>query len=216
MSRLEGALKRAARSLRRRFLPNALERRLAGLELGAGDIAIDCRANVGVVTAVLAQTGAEVHAFEPNPAAFGELESRIGTQGSIHLYPQAVLDRDDTVRLYLLRNAGDDPVAWSGGSSVLPFKGNVDPDSYVEVEAVDLARFVLELDREVKVVKIDVEGAECRIVNRLIDAGAMQRIGTVLLEVHDGRVPELRDETHRLLERLRNEGLADKVQTDWI
>ena len=44
----------------------------------------------------------------------------------------------------------------------------------------------------------------------------MDRIGTVLLEVHDGRVPELRDETERLRACLRDEGLADKVQTDWI
>jgi len=123
------------------------------------------------------------------------------------------LDRDETVRLYLHRNAGDDPVGWSRGSSGLPYKGNVNPDAYVEVEAVDLARFVLELDREVQLVKIDVEGAD---VDRLIDAGAMDRIGTVLLEVHDGRVPELRDETERLRACLRDEGLADKVQTDWI
>ena len=36
------------------------------------------------------------------------------------------------------------------------------------------------------------------------------------VEVHDGRVPELSAETDRLRERLRSEGLADKVQTDWI
>lgn len=216
MNRVADALRRATRSLRRRFVPNALERRVAGLGLGPGDVAIDCGANVGVVTVALARTGAEVYAFEPNPDAFGELASRIGARGNIHLYPQAVLDRDEAVRLYLHRNADDDPVGWSGGSSVLPYKGNVNPDAYVEVEAVDLAPFVLELDREVKLVKIDVEGAECRIVDRLIDAGAMDRIGTGLLEVHDGRVPELRDETDRLRERLRDEGLADKVRTDWI
>ena len=47
MSRLEGARRRAARALRRRLFQNALERRVAGLELGAGDVAIDCGANVG-------------------------------------------------------------------------------------------------------------------------------------------------------------------------
>jgi len=130
VNRVEDALRRAARSLRRRFVPNALERRVAGLGLGPGDVAIDCGANVGLVTVALARTGAEVHAFEPNPDAFGELANRIGTRGNIHLYPQAVLDRDETVRLYLHRNAGDDPVGWSGGSSVLPYKGNVNPDAY--------------------------------------------------------------------------------------
>jgi 16S rRNA A1518/A1519 N6-dimethyltransferase RsmA/KsgA/DIM1 with predicted DNA glycosylase/AP lyase activity len=99
VNRVEDALRRTARSLRRRFVPNALERRVAGLGLGPGDVAIDCGATVGVVTVALARTGAEVYAFEPNPDAFGELANRIGTRGNIHLYPQAVLDRDETDRL---------------------------------------------------------------------------------------------------------------------
>ena len=66
-------VRQVLRRLRRTIRPTALERPIDGLGLGRGDLAIDCGANVGHVTAALARTGAEVHAFEPNPQAFSAL-----------------------------------------------------------------------------------------------------------------------------------------------
>lgn len=216
MTRVPAAVRRALRPVRRRVRPSQIERRLAAIALGPGDVAVDCGANVGNVTVELARSGAEIHSFEPNPDAFEALEKRVGALPNVHLYPLAVLDRDGPVRLYLHRRAGEDPLRWSPGSSLLPFKGNVDVDAHVDVEAVDLSRFVLELERPVRLVKIDVEGVEHAIVHRLIDSGAIERIETVLVEVHDAHVPELRAETARLRERLLAEGLEAKVRTDWI
>src|SRR3546814_4183293 len=47
----------------------------AAKRLRPGDIAIDCGANVGRFTRPIAEGGATVHAFEPNPDAFAELRS---------------------------------------------------------------------------------------------------------------------------------------------
>lgn len=208
-------LGRTAATVRRRVRPSIAERRIAELGLRPVDVAIDCGANVGNVTAALLRTGACVHAFEPNPHAYAVLAERFQGEPNVELHPQAVLDRAGTARLHLHVDAVHDPVGASVGSSVLPFKGNVDVDTYVEVEAIDLAEFVLALDRQVKVLKLDVEGAECPVVHRLLDTGAIDRIGTVLVELHDRHIPELRDENDRLRERLAREGLADRVLTDW-
>lgn len=215
MSRLALVARRSAASVRRRVRPNWIERRVASLDLGSGDLAIDCGANVGHVTAALARTGAFVHAFEPNPWAFAVLAERFGDVSNVRLHRCAVMDRSGPTRLYLHVDAGRDPVGASAGSSVLAFKGNVDRDTYVDVEAIDLAEFVLELDRPAKVVKIDVEGVECPIVHRLLDTGAMERIGTVLVELHDHHIPELAGEYDLLRERIAREGLTDRIQTDW-
>jgi hypothetical protein len=91
----------------------------------------------------------------------------------------------------------------------------VDEERFVEVEAIDLSEFVLALPRPVKVLKIDVEGAECPIVNRLIDTGAIDRTETVLVELHDRHIPELGRDYAALRERLDREGLAERVLTDW-
>ena len=203
------------RAIRRRLRPTDTERRIAAFRLRRGDVAIDCGANIGDVTELLARGGAVVHAFEPNPHAFAVLSRRFADRSNVVLHPRAVLDRAELVRLYLHVDAPRDPVPASVGSSLLRTKGNVDPDRYVEVEAIDLAAFVLELDRPVKVLKLDVEGVECPIVHRLIDLGAIERIGTVLVELHDRHIPQLRAENDGLRERLAREGLAGKVQTDW-
>jgi FkbM family methyltransferase len=188
---------------------------MAALGVTRGDVAIDCGANVGNVTAALASRGAFVHAFEPNPAAFATLAERFAGVPSVVLHPQAVLERAGPVRLYLHVDAVDDPVGASVGSSVLPFKGNVDEERYVEVEAIDLSEFVLALPGPVKILKIDVEGAECPIVDRLIDTGAIERVETVLVELHDRHIPELGRDYAALRERLRQEGLESRVLTDW-
>lgn len=188
---------------------------MAALGVARGDVAIDCGANVGNVTAALARRGAFVHAFEPNPVAFAALAERFADLSSVTLHPRAVLERSGTVRLYLHVDAAEDPVGASVGSSVLPFKGNVDEQRYVEVEAIDLSEFVLALSEPVKLMKIDVEGAECPIVNRLIDTGAIDRTETVLVELHDRHIPELSRDCAALRKRLQREGLESRVLTDW-
>lgn len=190
-------------------------RRLAPLKLQAGEIAIDCGANVGVVTEHLAKAGTTVYAFEPNPHAFAVLSERFAGRQHVHCLRQAVLDREETLNLYFHVYASQDQVKWSVGSSLLPTKSNVNPEDSVEVQAIDLAKFILALNCPVRVLKIDVEGVECRILQRLIDSGAIHRIERVFVETHDTKIPELREETDALRTRLRRESLTHS-DLDWI
>ena len=215
MSALSSRSRLLLRALRRRLRPTALERRIAAFGLDRGDVAIDCGANVGDATFELARTGALVHAFEPNPDAFAILEQRFAGMSAVRLHRQAVLDRAGLARLFLHVDAALDPVASSIGSSLLEFKGNVDPDRFVEVETIDLAEFILALPEPVKVLKLDVEGAECPIVHRLLDTGAIDRVATTVIELHDRHIPELRAENDLLRARIEREGLSARVLTDW-
>jgi FkbM family methyltransferase len=128
---------------------------------------------------------------------------------------KAVLNRDETVRLYLHENATQDQVHWSTGSSLLDFKCNINRESFIEVEAVDFACFVSELNSDVKVVKMDVEGVECQILHKLIDTGVIERIGLLLVETHDKKIPELREATEALKRRIADESLTN-IALDWV
>lgn len=188
---------------------------LVNLDLGPGDVAIDCGANVGDITARMAKTGASVYAFEPNPYAYYMLQQRFKEFSDVHCINKGVLDRDGMMRLYMHENSHRNEVHWSTGSSLLAFKDNVDPETYVEIEVVDLARFISELGRCVKVVKMDVEGVECQIINRLIDTGLVKRIELLLVETHEEKIPELREPIESLRERITEEELSN-VSLDWI
>lgn len=212
---MSGRHRDVLRWLRRPLRRTTLERRIAALDLGPDDLAVDCGANIGHVTSELARAGAFVHAFEPNPDAYAVLEERFDGVENVELHRQAVLDHAASVRLYLHVDASSDPVGASIGSSLIESKGNVDTDRYIDVEAIDLAEFVLGLGRPVRVLKLDVEGVECPIVHRLLDTGAVDRVGTMFVELHDRHIPQLRADNDRLRERLRDEGLTGRVLTDW-
>src|SRR5688572_30520672 len=81
--------------------------------LKSGDIAIDCGANVGKITTTLAETGATVYAFEPNPHAFQKLRENTARFKNVVCLQKAVSDAPGTVSLFMHENAGQDPVYWS-------------------------------------------------------------------------------------------------------
>src|SRR5213078_2093013 len=73
--------------------------------LSPGDIAIALGAHVGDVTERLAETGATVHAFEPNPAAFAALSARLGSRSNVVLHQKAASDHDGHAMLCQARSA---------------------------------------------------------------------------------------------------------------
>ena len=186
------------------------ELRAALRDLHPGAIAVDCGAHVGNLTAHMAATGATVYAFEPNPNAFAHLRERFAGNERVRCREAAVTDRDGVARLYLHREAASDPVVWAVGSSLFPTKGNVDERRFVEVDTIDLDRFLWDVG-PVTVLKLDVEGAEVPILEKLIESGRLRGISHVLVEMHDQKIPGLDGTALR-------QALADyaNVRLDWL
>jgi FkbM family methyltransferase len=183
--------------------------------LGPGDVAIDCGANVGLVTARMAERGATVHAFEPNPAAYAELTRRFADNPRVICHQQAVWHRSSTMKLFLHENAEQDPVAWSTGSSLMAFKSNVSAEHFCEVEVIDLLAFIESLGQPVRLLKIDVEGAECEILEEFIARGFHQRVGMTLVETHEKKIPKLAERTEAIRATLRRERIAN-INLEWV
>ncbi len=180
--------------------------------LGPGDIAIDCGANVGRYSTLMADRGATLYAFEPNPWAFAELERAVGGRPNVHLRQAAVGTHSGKAELHLHLDHHDDELAWSAGSSLYGSKPNVSADT-VTVEVVDLTTFMEALGSPVALLKVDVEGSEIELLDALHSAGRLGGIGTVLVEMHDRKIPELR-ESGAELRRLVAERYPN-VRLDW-
>lgn len=198
--------------------PAAEERARRDLEtviLTAGDIAIDCGANVGKVTEKLCRNGATVYAFEPNPYAFEALQRRFAGRPNVRCLQAGVFVRDETMRLYLHENSDQDELYWSTGSSLLAFKKNVRTDKYVEVLVIDLCAFIRSLKARVRVLKMDVEGVECPILKKLIQTNLIHAIDHLFVETHDRKIPTLRSQTDEIRTLIRERNLSH-VNLDWI
>ena len=206
--------KQSAKRRDRKYKPlrEAFDRAVAGLT--SSDVAIDCGANVGLYTVSMAESGAEVHAFEPNPDAFEALSRATAPYPNVRLYQAAVTTEPGDVKLYMHRRSKMDPVYYSTGSSLLAEKSNVREDRSVTVEGVQLSRFIRDLERPVKLLKMDIEGAEVAVLNQLIDEGLERSIEQAFVEVHDRAVAELVEPTQKLRERLARLG-ASHIRLDW-
>jgi FkbM family methyltransferase len=110
----------ARRKLARRYGKRAVadfDTRLR--QIGPGDAVVDMGANVGLFTARLADTGAEVHAWEPDPYAFDHLTNRFSGLGNVHLHNAAVAQRPGQLRLARKAAFDRDPGRYSTASSII-------------------------------------------------------------------------------------------------
>lgn len=166
--------------------------------LGPGSISLDLGANVGIYTRRLAATGAQVHAFEPDPDTAALLREAVADCPNVTVHEAAVAAEPGTVRLYRSKNYLKNPRSKSLGSSVArtdPFA--MDLRSPIEVAQIDILAFIEALPRPVELVKMDVEGSEWPILDAIADGRAQDRIGHLFVETHE------RFDTWRLMPRLR-------------
>lgn len=184
-------------------------------QISEGDICIDCGANVGIVTSKFVDKGAFVHAFEPNPFAFQVLEKKFSSNKRVICYQKGVHTSNSKKELYFHMDSDQDEVYWSTGSSFLSVKKNVNKEKSQLVEIIDLDEFIINLERQVKILKLDVEGVEVEILNKLIDTGTIHKIDEVWVETHDHKIPELKESTEKLRDRLKKEGLKH-IKLNWV
>ncbi|MBX9592222.1 MAG: FkbM family methyltransferase [Hyphomonadaceae bacterium] len=183
-------------------------------QLTPDDIAIDCGANVGHYTRMLAASGATVYAFEPDPHCYGILCRTLGERPNVHLFNQAVGAETCDTKLYRARDFDTDPDYLSQSSSVYGSNPNVETSSAIAVQQIDLIRFITALPRPVSVLKLDIEGAEVPVIEKLLDTRVIDRVGQVFAETHERKIPELAAPTRALRRRIALEGRGN-LNLDW-
>ena len=187
---------------------------LACGELGPGQLAIDLGANAGLFTAKLAETGADVIAFEPDPYAVELLTQRIGKAPNVTIYAKAAGDKAGELMLHRTANFAQDPQRHTTSSSLLADKKNVRGGEKILIEVVDFVSFLETLDRDVAILKIDIEGAEVELMEALLESDVCKRIQYVFVETHERAIPRLADRTDAL--RARTNGTTRPVVNwDW-
>lgn len=190
-------------------------RKLLDIRLAKKDVIIDCGANIGEITKILARNGSHVFAFEPNPFAFDVLRKQTRKLPNVECIQAGVYTHDGNMLLYLHEMAKDDQVFWSSGSSLLSCKGNIDVNESVEIKVVNLSEFILKKGGRIRILKMDIEGAECEVLPHMIETGAIERVDHVFVERHDNKIPELKPAMLHLEKMLAEKGIKN-VYLDWI
>lgn len=191
------------------------QRRLDQLDLQPGNVVLDCGANIGTITGLLLIKGLEVHAFEPNPDAYRMLVRRFRFYRRVHCYPYAVYDQTAKIKLYRHQHTMEDPLKWSTGTSLFAYKSNVDAQAPLMASAIDLASFVQKLPQRVKLIKMDIEGAEYQVLTHLITTGVIAKIDHIVVETHHERDASFRP-SYEALTHLMAKHHIHNITFDWF
>jgi len=184
--------------------------------LKENDLVIDCGANVGNITSVFNRFGCIVYSFEPTSSTFEILKKRFSNIEKIKCIQKAVGAANDIKKLYHHEWSEYNKIYWSDGNSLIYEKSNVNNNDYEEVEVIDLVEFINSLDKEIALIKIDIEGAEIELLNHLIDTGTIHKINKIICEVHDRKYPIFKEDTDKLRYKIKHLGLEHKIDLNWM
>lgn len=124
-------------------------------------VVLDVGSWSGVLTLYAAQTAKEVHALDPDPVCFSELNTNVALNPTIadkiKTYKTAISDTKETLFLSARNTYG------ASSSSILARKR--DTEKSLELKTISLAEFLeKEAISKVDFIKMDVEGTEFRIL----------------------------------------------------
>jgi FkbM family methyltransferase len=130
--------------------------------LRAGDVVLDCGANIGVYTRVALKAGAsKVVAIEPAPENLECLRRNFVSEiseGKVIVYPKGVWDKDDLLTLHV------HPENSAADSFVIEHATTHASDTKLPLTTIDKLTAELALPR-VDFIKMDIEGAEVRALD---------------------------------------------------
>jgi FkbM family methyltransferase len=145
-------------------------------DLDASAVVVDIGAYTGeMVASVRELYGCQVHAFEPSPASFAVLRDTFADDDHVALHPYGLGVSDEVLDLEL-----DGP-----GSSLHGTLGS-GGGSTVEVHVRDVLAVFRELGLErIDLLKVNIEGAEYDLLDRLIEGGMLERVRYVVVQFHE-------------------------------
>ena len=212
--------RRQARNERAHFARGLMQGILSMLE--PGDVVFDCGANVGDVTAPLAATGATVHAFEPDPYAFGQLSKRVAGMENVILHNVAVGVTAGSVQLMRAANFDDNPKGGSVKSTVIPGGRNINEaaGATIDVQMIALPEMIrAEAARaggRIAFLKMDIEGAELDLLEHMQAENLFDLVGLTVAETHENKFRDLRPRFAALREAVAADHPVTRVNLDWI
>jgi FkbM family methyltransferase len=212
--------RRQARNERAHFARGLMQGILSMLE--PGDVVFDCGANVGDVTAPLAETGATVHAFEPDPYAFGQLSKRVAGMENVILHNVAVGVTAGSVQLMRAANFDDNPKGGSVKSTVIPGGRNINEaaGATIDVQMIALPEMIraeaAKAGGRIAFLKMDIEGAELDLLEHMQGENLFDLVGLTVAETHENKFRDLRPRFAALREAVAADHPVTRVNLDWI
>ena len=215
INRFARILRSAYRPIRNRknlkFINSNVLKRFDNLNLIQlkNSLVLDLGANRGDFSKWALDQGATVIAFEPDKDAYLQLIKRLNKFENFFPLNSAVSNKTGISKFYFHMNKKIDPIGFSISSSLIEEKTNIDNSYFNSVLCIDLEVLIKELP--IKLMKIDIEGAEALIWPTIKQN--YLNIEYLLLEIHKTMNKNLISEIELFIEQ---NGLQNQWRIDWL
>ena len=166
---------------------------------------VDCGAHKGDTVKAFINSAdytkdTEIHAFEPNP--YSRVHKRF--KGKINLHVKATWVEDVKMNFYITKERKG-----TQAGSLLKEKtsGNLDKKHPLTVQAIDFGKWIKDnfsIDDHI-IVKMDIEGAEYKVIPSMIKDGSIKYVNKIYLETHENRIGLTLDDLEVLMKSLEKE-----------
>ncbi|MDR1207705.1 MAG: FkbM family methyltransferase [Rickettsiales bacterium] len=171
-----------------------------------GDIIFDCGANQGKFVEACRHMNAEVYAFEPVPRIYSFLTNRFFNDPHVLPFNVAVGVHDE-VRDFFIK----DHDYFDDSGNMAGLFGN--QSAGYQVKVIDLCDFIrreiIYKGKRIRILKLDVEGAELEIIKKLLRYEIYKHCDAILCEVH------YPDEIKEELRHMAKSYGADNIYLDY-
>jgi FkbM family methyltransferase len=169
------------------------ERHVFEHDLDANGLLLDVGAHNGTYAdMIFHQYHCRLHCFEPMPEHFEQLSRRFQAEPKVLLHPVGLSDRTYTTTMSV------------GGLGSSEFGSS---SKRRPVQMQDVAEIFATFDREVDVLKINIEGGEYALLQRMLEKDLLRHCKKVLVQFHDHPIAS------KLARRLRLELIAGIEKT---
>ena len=182
-------------------------------KLPRGSFVIDVGANIGEVSKICLDRGFVVEAFEPDPVAIEELTNKL-LDIKFSLFKFAVGLSRNKQKLYRTNEFNKNNPFTTNSSSLLSFRSGINKP-FVIINVMDFIRYLEEKKVNISLLKMDIEGSEIPILNRIIDLNLHKKIQNIFVETHEVFSHELGLETAKLKLRIKKLNI-DNINLDWV
>lgn len=176
--------------------------------LNNAPVIVDCGANIGMSVLYFKKCypQANILAFEPNPTAFTLLSKNIQ---SYHL------SNVETHHVALANSIGTIPFHFNNDKGTLTgsVQANRGGDNVIEVSCKKLSDFIQHF-ASIDLIKMDVEGAEIKIVEDLMQSGAIDKVKELIIEYHHN-IPGETNALSHFLKLFEQSGFDYSIRTSF-
>jgi FkbM family methyltransferase len=109
----------------------------------------------------------------------------------------------------------EDETAFTVGSSLIAAKKNIDTGRSREVNLIDLIEFLRSNPKRVSLIKLDVEGAEIAILEKILQEKAWGLFDRLYVETHETKIPEQLPALEKIKASIEREGI-DHIKLNWV